>query len=271
VLVSGENYPDALCSAPLAYKLNAPILLTDKNTLDGRTEKELIRLHVKNVYVIGGPAVVSESIITKLKNMNINCIRLSGSDRYGTAVEVAKFMQSNFGASKEVIAVNGEDYADALSVSSIAAAKGMPVILAYPKYVQSVMDTLKGYIGAAGITKTYVVGGSDVIENEVANAFPNIERIYGDNKYERNVAVMVRFNSSINFKSLYLATGEDFPDALAGSVLAAKTASPIILVNNESAGMINYYSSQLQQIEHVSILGGEGAISSDLINQALNN
>lgn len=47
VLVTGENYPDALCAAPFAKVINAPILLTTKNSLNYFTKQELIRLKVK--------------------------------------------------------------------------------------------------------------------------------------------------------------------------------------------------------------------------------
>ncbi|WP_088229001.1 cell wall-binding repeat-containing protein [Desulfosporosinus sp. FKB] len=58
------------------------------------------------------------------------------------------------------------------------------------------------------------------------------ERIVGEDKYERNIAINQKFNTYLNSDSLCLATGENFADALAGSVYAAKLHAPIILVKN---------------------------------------
>jgi len=47
VLATGEDYPDALCAAPVAKILNAPILLTNTTTLNVDTENEIVRLGAK--------------------------------------------------------------------------------------------------------------------------------------------------------------------------------------------------------------------------------
>uniref|UniRef100_UPI000483069A cell wall-binding repeat-containing protein n=1 Tax=Clostridium lundense TaxID=319475 RepID=UPI000483069A len=52
VIAQGYNYADALCSAPLAKKYNAPIILTSQSGLSDNTVNEIKRLKVKNVYII---------------------------------------------------------------------------------------------------------------------------------------------------------------------------------------------------------------------------
>ncbi|MDP4179169.1 MAG: cell wall-binding repeat-containing protein, partial [Bacillota bacterium] len=59
VIATGEDYPDALCASPLAKKYNAPIILTETNKLSDSAQKELKRLSVKTVFIVGGTGVVS--------------------------------------------------------------------------------------------------------------------------------------------------------------------------------------------------------------------
>ena len=66
VLANGENYPDALCAAPLAKAKNAPILLTKTDQLNVLAISELSRLKTKNVYIIGGNACSGKSTMSKL-------------------------------------------------------------------------------------------------------------------------------------------------------------------------------------------------------------
>ncbi len=47
---------------PFAKLKNAPILLTEKNNLNSQTEKELKRLGVKKVYIIGLSGSVSNDV-----------------------------------------------------------------------------------------------------------------------------------------------------------------------------------------------------------------
>ena len=47
VIANGENYPDALCAAPLAKAKNAPIILASKNGLNSSALSEISRLKSK--------------------------------------------------------------------------------------------------------------------------------------------------------------------------------------------------------------------------------
>ncbi|MBV1821517.1 cell wall-binding repeat-containing protein, partial [Bacteroidales bacterium MSK.15.36] len=97
ILVSGEDYPDALTASPLSKKYNAPILLTQSGKINSITLEEIKRLNAKNVIILGGPSIVSESTVNILKNMAINCTRVYGKDRYETSVKVAKMVGTSNG------------------------------------------------------------------------------------------------------------------------------------------------------------------------------
>lgn len=267
VLVTGEDYPDALCAVPLAKKLDAPILLTGKAALNAYTEGEISRLGARYVYIIGGQAVVSENVKKALESKGLTCKRLWGNDRYETSVEVAKYLDANFAMSREIAVVTGEGFADALSISPVAAAKAMPVILV-PK--DAVPSSIKSYIGSRQIERTHVMGGTDIISDGVSRQFPYSERILGYDKYERNIAAASKFSSYINYDTVYVASGNDYPDALAGSALAAKNSSMIMLTSGvNSYTQKNFINSKASSIKYIKALGGEAVVSSTSLQDLL--
>jgi putative cell wall-binding protein len=90
VLSTDSNCPDALVTSVAANKIGAPVLLTDPDTLSSETEEELGELTVETLYIIGGPEVVSPGIEESLAE-TYEVVRLWGTTRYGTAVEVATY------------------------------------------------------------------------------------------------------------------------------------------------------------------------------------
>jgi hypothetical protein len=71
VVTSGVNYPDALSAAFLARQLPSGILTTDPNSLSDATRQLIVREGVRNVYVVGGPASVSDAVIAQLQTVNV--------------------------------------------------------------------------------------------------------------------------------------------------------------------------------------------------------
>lgn len=254
VLASGASFPDALSAAPLAKKYNAPILLTAGDILTEELDAELDRLKVKNVFIIGGTGSVSSNIEDKLKQKNISYTRLSGANRYETSVAIANYL----GSSTKVFVVNGENFPDALSIASYAASKGIPILITQKNILP--LGALN-YIRENGVTDTYVIGGTSVVSNFILYQLPNPQRIYGDDRYETNFQVLSTFGNDFSLTYSYFASGENFPDALSGSALAAATNSPIVLIGSNTDVDINtFIRSNLNSMTNKRILGGEGAL-----------
>src|SRR3712207_3529237 len=68
VLASGMVYADALSATPLANKLNAPILLSKKNTMTQAT-KDLVK-KAKKVVIVGGKGSISDDVVKEIKNIS---------------------------------------------------------------------------------------------------------------------------------------------------------------------------------------------------------
>lgn len=275
ILAYGKNYPDAIAAAPLAMKYDAPILLTEKDSLDGDTKQELIRLGVQNVFIVGGTGVITPNVESELKSLNINVIRLAGNDRYETAVKIAE----KLGNPNEVMIVTGDDFPDALSVAPAAAKIGVPILLIQPNKIP---ESVQQYISGKSISKAYIVGDETIVSDSTAKQFPfPCERVYGQDRYETNQAAITKFQDILNSNLFYVATGQDYADALTGSVLAAKNSAPILFMKDyprQSVSAAFIYGKKLENGGKLLfgnyttpvILGGVGAVSIDAENM-LNN
>ncbi|ARC84986.1 cell wall-binding repeat-containing protein [Clostridium argentinense] len=259
VLVTGADYPDALSATPLAKKYEAPILLTEKNKLNDNTLGEIKRLGVKKVFIVGGTGVVGTEVENEIKNLNIEIERIFGQGRYETSVAVAK----KVGVENGIFVAYGLNYADALSIGPIAAKLQMPILL---NPTHSLDPSLENLLESNFIAKTYVVGGTSLISDNVLNKFPNAERLYGSNRYETNKILLDKFKDQLDFSNLFIATGTNFPDALSGGALASKNGNPMVLISNnpDNATLsIKKYNTQANLI----VLGGEGVVSTAAIQK----
>lgn len=243
VIACGMNYADALAGVPLANALNAPILLTEKDTLPKETLDEINRIKAKNVFLLGGEGAISADVEKALLDKSLKVERIAGSTRFETATKIAEKMQTVSGkAPSEVFFVYAFNFADALSASTAAAVKGAPII--YLKTIGEIDNATKSYLGTVkGKVKTaYVIGGSGVISNKMKSSTASalgltspasVQRIAGTDRYETCVAVNSTFNGVLTGNSFCIATGQDFPDALAGGVYAAQNKAPLFLVNGK--------------------------------------
>ena len=259
IIASGVNFADALCGAPLATKYNAPILLSSKDSLDEHTKSQLSGLKVKQVFIIGGIGVISTNVEQAIKNMGIEISRLAGNDRYETSLKVAQSM----GKFNQAVIATGEDFPDALSIAPIAAMKGIPIILT-PK--DNLPKELKDYLNKT-VQSTYVVGGVGVVSDSVFNQLPDPLRLSGIDRYETNLSIIKKFSTELDFQNCYLATGENFPDALAGSALAALTTSPVILVSNPvGLSTKDFINSKTGSINKIIVFGGTVAVPESILD-----
>ncbi len=269
VLVSGEGYADAVSASSLAKQLNAPILLTNSNTLNSDAKSALDTLKPNNIYVIGGNASISQGVRTTLRNYGYNLIELQGINRYETNVAVAKKMVELGVSAENVILASGEGFSDALSVAPVAAAKGQILLLGSndSSSMQSTINFVK-----ANNSQVTVVGTSNVISDYIYNLLNAVERVNGGaNRFETNVNVLNKFDSSLKSDKLYIAnaSGDGYADALVASALAGKTDAPLVLVDNYGSSGTNnalsYIRSKATEETDLNVIGGSGVVSESTV------
>lgn len=221
ILATVVNFPDALAAAPLAYQYDSPVLLTESKHLTPSVEQELKRLKPAKVILVGGTAVVSQDIEDLLKQQ-YDVTRLSGYDQYETAAKIANYLHIvNSEISGKAVIAYGGNFPDALAISSWAAYHGIPILLTERKELPQATKTA---LQNLNVTETIVVGGTAVVSTQVEAQLIGVKRYSGNDQYQTGIAIAKGLGD--NFENIYLATGENFPDALAGSALAAKLAAP---------------------------------------------
>lgn len=268
IIVRGSDFADALCAVPLAQKYNCPILFSNYDLTNSATLDELDRLEAENILIVGGYGAISDNAEKELDSIDIDNIeRIFGADRYETSVEIAKRL-----GSKDVALVTGNDYSDALSISSIASIKGLAILLC-PQ--NNIPDSVKNHLDNYKIEHTYIIGGTGAISKSIEKQVPAPTRINGKNRYETNKLILQKFSSDLDFNNLFVSRGEGsdgFADSLAGGALAAQFGSPIILVNNKlPQGTRDYLRTKLTVASHLTVLGGTGAVPDEVVSLLLDD
>ena len=242
VLAYGLNYADALAGVSLAKAKNAPILLTAQSYLPSETLAEIKRLKATDVIILGGTGAVGTEVEKTLTDNKLNIERIAGKSRFETATKIAQKIQTLGGnkAPEDVFFVYYNDFADALSVSTVAAIKDAPVI--YLMTDGELDSATSAYLASVKgkVKNAYVIGGTGVISDAMMKKAGDAlgvkpTRVFGKNRFETCVAVNNNFKSVLNGDTICIATGLDFPDALAGGVFAAKNKAPLLLINGKAA------------------------------------
>ncbi|MGG1687325.1 cell wall-binding repeat-containing protein [Pseudalkalibacillus sp. NRS-1564] len=223
--------------------------------------RELSRLSANHVLVIGGNNAIPEAITEQLKAEGISSTRIAGDNRYETATKIANIVGSE--KTKEAFIVSGEKFPDALSISSFASRFGAPVLFTKSDFLPA---ETKDFLNDFDPDKAYVIGGESIIGKRVYSQIPssNTERIGGEDRFDTNFKVLLRFGVAENSEEVYFATGLKFPDALTGGAAASLSGHSIILVhptreNNALEKSILYLNNQ--GINQYRILGGPAAIN----------
>ncbi|MCA0991276.1 cell wall-binding repeat-containing protein [Guptibacillus hwajinpoensis] len=256
VLARGDQFPDALAGAPLAYKMDAPILLTGQKSLNKEVRAEIQRLGAKKVFILGGTGAVSNYVEYQIEGLDIDTERINGKDRFETAANIAARLG---GSPEQAVVANGMDFPDALSVASYAARNGFPILLTEDDKLPKVTDR-----AISGIDHTIVAGGSGVVSEKVKDMLPDATRYAGKDRFATAATIATDLNPSAK---VFVATGMDFADALAGSVLAAKENASILLVQPNKLPKATEDAINELDAANFTITGGTGAVSDDVLKK----
>lgn len=259
ILVSGLSFPDALSAGPLASYLNAPILLSQPTRISDSTLNEIIRLQVKEVVILGGTSAVGLEVEQQLMMAGItNIKRIKGSNRYETSALVAQFMLGKGAEIEEFIVTSGQNFADALSIGSVAAKSKSPILLTrstdLPRDIDALLQTMKG-------KNIRIIGGEGAVSAAVENQIKtrhNVERIKGKNRYDTAIQVAQRFYP--NASRGLITSGMDYVDALAATPYAAKNSMPVFLVKTDSVSASVATYVETSEVLELTVVGGAAAI-----------
>ncbi|MGG1630946.1 cell wall-binding repeat-containing protein [Rossellomorea sp. NRS-1567] len=260
VFLSNYNaFADALAATPLAYKMNAPILLTRPASLGDTTKNKLRELSPSKVVIIGGTASVSNNVVNEVRSLGISMVeRISGNDRFEVSAAIAKRMPSS---SKAVVA-NGLTFPDALAIAPYASRNGMPILLTRDNELPA--PTISS-LQTRHPSQIIVMGGTASVSNGVYADLLRYGpiRIGGGDRFEVAANIIKQLN--LPTSTGFLATGQTFADALTGSVLAAKKNAPILLTRNSSLPDATKEITGQKGMTDFVVLGGTASVSNNVV------
>lgn len=267
LLATARDYPDALASGSLSATLGAPLLLTDPAALPALVRDELARLEARTIWILGGERAVSAEVAATLDEDGYEVRRVAGGNRFETARTIARSPEP---ATRETVAlVWDQDWPAAVAAGALAAsADRVPTLLTHQNDLPRVTsDTLE----ELGTRTVLIIGGaaaiSDAVAQELRDLGYTVERLAGSNRYatSRIVADDAMARSPQGAKPVVLATGKDFPDALAAGGLAARLSGALVLAPpctlSEAEPVRDFLEERRAQLEHAVIVGGTKAVS----------
>jgi len=205
----------------------------------------------------------------------LNQARVGGVDRYATAAQL--FTSGGFtgGAANVAVLASGANFPDALSANYLAAGlnagAGTRILLTDPNTL--VQPTAQALI-TSQIKTVYIVGGPAAVSasvanaiagmhvgNNNANAFINVIRVAGADRYATNNQVDLYNGATAGVNTAVVAVGSNFADAL--SVAPAVVAKKYPLVLTDGGSLTGSAQSTLVNlgIKNVVIVGGTAAVS----------
>lgn len=194
--------------------------------------------------------------------------RLAGPDRYATAAAIS----GQFPAGVPVVYLaTGRGFPDALSAASAAVADGGPLLITEPNRIPTVIADELVRLDPARVV---LVGGPSVVSTAVEQAVSallpeaEVDRLAGADRFATSRAIARDVFEAGSTPIAYIATGRNFPDALAASAAAGADGAPVILVNGTASTLDSATRTLLTDldVERVFIAGSAAVVSSGIQN-----
>lgn len=287
VLSRSDLFPDALAGGPLAAAVGGPVLITPPNGLRNDVLAEINRVLPARatVYLLGGASALSSSVANTLSAAGYTVRRLSGADRYATALAIAAEIDQVAGPAGVLFVATGRNFPDALAAGAAAASFNQlagpldpsAVVVLCDDYTlpTAVRDYLTGrylsdpdaVIVAAGGQASGAVGsefGCDPADGTFCYV--------GADRYQ--TAAWIAYDWYESTTGLGLSTGHNFPDALTGAPALARHDWPVLLVppsgpipSRSDDSVRQFVLDHAATLDAGLVLGGTGAVSGPVASQ----
>jgi polyvinyl alcohol dehydrogenase (cytochrome) len=266
LLATGATFPDAVAGSAAAGHLGVPLLLTASGSLSSAAAAEIDRLKPAHVALLGGTAAISAAVAQQVASHGATVVRWQGGDRYATAVAVSQATYPT-GATTVYLAT-GTNFPDALAGAALAAVAGGPLLLTDPNTMPAETANEITRLHPSAIV---VLGGTTAVSAQVAVTAvaaahgAALSRLQGPDRYQTadavaSVLVAVKGGTTAS-NGVLLATGLDFPDALAGAAWAGESDRPLLLAPSTYITPQTWQTIQSLAAPSVVVLGGTSAIN----------
>lgn len=291
VLAPSVRPSEAIIAGPLAAVLDAPVLTTPPGALDERVVGEIRRLGATEAILvgpldgIGAPALEAAGIDAAAVR------RFVGEDVFATAALVADEVWTLTGAVRDGDRAHHRDdrdeswdaprrallalgrhpdeartWPDALMASYAGSLTGTPVLLTdVGKLPAATADALRG------VDAVTILGGEAAIwadvEEEVDALVDRTRRLWGRSRFGTAAAVTQDLvdRDVVDQRSLWAATGWNWPDAATSGPVVAAAGGLLTLVDGTAAGrdveIREWLTSKDAPLDEVVVIGGTRAVN----------
>lgn len=266
LVASGLDFPDALAVSAAAGAAPGPLLLTRRDLVPAATGGEIQRRVAEGgpqgLSVAGGSQVVQPDVVDVLSDLaGTEAAVLAGTDRYATAAAIAR---ATVDPGATAFVVSGLDYPDALTAAALAAPAQGSVLLTKPGALPA---ATRAQLVAQAPDRIVVVGGTGAVSDTVLELLegyaPTVERVSGADRYATAAAVADTFSPGVEV--LYVATGENYPDALTVAALAGQQGAPVLLTQATHLPAVTAEAADRLDPDRIVVVGGTAAVSEEVL------
>lgn len=263
-IASGENYPDALAAGAAAAVKTAPVMLARRGEIPAPVLDEIRRLQPGRIILLGGEAALGSQVEAQARTVSGFVERIAGATRYETAQLISRSVFE--GNVPVVYLASGRSFPDALAGAAAAGHQGGPVLLTDPG---TLSEAAREELSRLHPAKIVVLGGTAAVSNAVqtaAGAYGQTTRIEGTDRYATAAALSAAVFDAPRLA--FIASGQNFPDALSGAARAGAEGSPVLLV--QPTAVPASVCTELKRLSPtvVTALGGDGAVSNATLRGA---
>ncbi|SFS03591.1 5'-nucleotidase [Agrococcus baldri] len=260
-VASGEVWPDALTAGPAAAHEGGPLLLVRKGEAPAVVLDEIARLGAERVVIVGDQPSVSAEVETAIDAIATvtTTDRVAGQNRFETSRLVAEYAFETAGGA---YVATGLRFPDALSAGAAAGHLAWPLVLVDTR--TEIPAATIATLDALGVQNVRVAGSADAVPSsnagDLVDAGYSVARQGGANRFITSAIVTLgAFDAAPS--GAYLATGQLFPDALAGGAAAGAQGAPLLITREGCVPQPVLDALDALAPTSITLLGGEPSLS----------
>lgn len=188
---------------------------------------------------------------------------IAGTDRYATSAEISR---AGFPAGVPCVYIaSGANFPDALSAGPAAAKCRGPLLLTATASLPTVVAEELARLNPDQII---IAGGTGAVSNAVQSQLgayaPQVRRIAGADRYDTSRKIIADAWDAAAV--VWVATGVNFPDALAASAAGAVDGYPVLIVPGRTSALDAPSRALLNALNPglIAIAGGTGVVSTGM-------
>jgi putative cell wall-binding protein len=158
----------------------------------------------------------------------------------------------------------GTNFPDALAAAARAGHEDAPVLLTRTGALPPAAVEALGALRPRAVT---VMGETDVLSDQVVTQLrtltgATVTRVAGADRYATAAALTQRFPAAVT--KVYVATGSNFPDALATAARAGHEGAPLVLVGKNAVPATTAAALKRLAPTSIEVIGSTAVLSDDV-------